>query len=235
MSYAKCPQARAAQLKSDPKVAHVVAQADATRKAIYDWLDAPGQGAAPRELNQRYGALLNVEKEATRRKIVAERQAPENLTQQMSKLGAAAKFGSAAFKGATGRPFQAMGEMAEGVAMGRAANFLREMNSTDSLIARTFQYYEGKPTPVQMPPKFVPKGLLTEGSIKTPPPADRSKMTVTTGPPLQPKIKGLLPAPALVTPPPADLSGMAIVDAARGIARDPKTGRMFRYYKATQK
>lgn len=43
-------------------------------------------------------------------------------------------------------------------------------------------------------------------------------------------IKGLLTEGARITPPPPDPSRLVIWDAKRRLARDPKTGRIFRYY-----
>lgn len=228
--YAKYPTAQRNALRSNPETAQIAAHADAVRKLIYDTLDEPGQGAAPREIQRRYGALLSTEHEVYRRKVTAERQAPEGLAQQASKLHAAGKLARAGFRAMHGDVLGASLDISEGMAVRRAADWLREQNSTNGLIRRSFEGYTGQPAPVATPPKFKPKGLLTEGSIKTPPPADPSGITVTTGPPLQPKIKGLLGPGPILTPPPADPSGITLSQLVRGVAKDPKTGRMFEYY-----
>lgn len=239
--HAKYPAMQRAALKSNPETAHTVAQADTIRDVIYKALDSAGEGAAPAELKRRYGALLNLENESLRRVNVAERQAPESLAQQLTKSEMAGKFAKAGLKAARLDIPGAMLDAGEAVAGARYANYLRQLNSTDSLVERAFAQYSKTPQPVPYVP-FVPRALLESGSIRMPGapdpsgvwavPAQFAEREPITNP------SRLLPAPSrppIVTPPPADPSGAVIVDAARGIARDPKTGRMFRYYTSAPK
>lgn len=252
--YAKNPAAQRVARDANPDTAALNAEAGVLRDRIYNSLDEAGGGEGPRTLARRYGALMNMERELYRRINVANRQAPVSLGEQFGTIQAMGKLGVGL---ATKNPLSVL----EAFAMREAAKQMKELNTTNSLIERTFRNYTQKPVPVTVPP-FQPKALLGPGPIVTPPPADPSGITVTTGPPLKPRIAGQLPAPPLVTPPPADpsgitvttgpplkptlkgllerpplvtpppadLSGIEIIDAARGIARDPKTGRFFVYF-----
>lgn len=231
--YAKNPMAKSRALKADPEVGHTVAQADAARKLLYDTLDAGGQGAAPREINRRYGAVAQIEEEAYRRQNVADRQAPESLSQQLSKWQAAGKAAKGAFRVAKA-DLGGLADIIEASAGRKAADALREANGTDSLIERTFRHYDRKPIPVARPQRAEPKALLGPGPLVTPAPADPSGITVTSGAPYAPKPPKALLGPApLVTPPPADPSGVRALQAKSGVVRDPKTGRMKRVYVST--
>jgi hypothetical protein len=232
--YAKNPLIKRVEEGRNPDTAAMASEAKVLRDRIYGELDQAGQGAGPRELSRRYGSLVNMEGEIYRRMKVADRQAQYNLSEQFANAQGLAEAGVGAL---TGHPLMAMG----GLLKKQLAKELKEAEMTDRLIERTFRNYTGKPLAVTVQ-KMEPKGLLTSGPIVTPPPADPSGITITTGPPLQPRIKGYLPAPPLVTPPPVDPSGITvttgpplqpaaanIVNAARRIARDPKTGRLYVY------
>jgi len=207
--YAKNPAARSVARAENPDIAALDAEAQWLRKRIYGELDQAGGGAAPRELSQRYGALRNTEEEIYRRMNVAGRQAPMNLTEQLSGVVAARDMvmGAGRFIFSGGKDFGGLGQAMQGVATRQAAKAIKELNTTNALIERTFRNYTGKPLKVSAQ-RVEPRALLGPGSIVTPPPADPSGITVTTGPPLQPRVRGLLPPAPLVTPPPADPSGV---------------------------
>ncbi len=115
----------------DPETGHVVAEADALRKELYDTLDnLTGPGAA--DLKQRYGALSNVEGELLRRKNVAARQQPQSLAEQLSMARAAGKI-------AVGVMRASPASLLEGTESLAAAKWLKERNTTDSIIGRAFE------------------------------------------------------------------------------------------------
>jgi hypothetical protein len=182
--YAKYPTAQRAATEGNAEVAHTVAQGNALRKLIYNTLDDIGEGAGPAELKKRYGSLLNVEEEIYRRQNVAARQAPESLSEQISGWRAAGKVAKGAFNVARGTlsgdgtaVVMGTGDIAEAVGSRKAAQWLKEQNTTDALIRRAFKNFSQSPTPVEWNVRQ-PAGLLTEGSLKTPPPADPSGLTL---------------------------------------------------------
>ena len=202
--YAKNPSAQRVSRAANPDTAALNAEAEMLRKRIYGELDQAGGGAAPRELSRRYGALKNAEEEIYRRINVAGRQAPMNLPEQLSHIGAARDVVVGTARMFTG-DISGAAQIGQGFAMRQAAKALKEANSTNALIERTFRNYTGKPRTVEFQ-RVEPRALLGPGPIVTPPPADPSGITVTTGPPLQPRVRGLLERPPIVTPPPADPS-----------------------------
>ena len=84
--YAKYPRAQWATLQTNPETAATYAKAQALRNAVYSSLDNYGVGDAPREINKRYGNLLELEEELQRRKNVAARQQPQSLSEQVGKV-----------------------------------------------------------------------------------------------------------------------------------------------------
>lgn len=197
--YNKYPTAKRSAAAANPETAMLSAQADGMRKTLYEFLDSDGQGAAPREVNRRYGALREIEEQAMRRKNVAERQAPESLSEQLSKWEASGQIVRGGARVLTGDIGGGVADMAGAVAKRKAATWIKEQQTTNALIKSAFERYKGKPVPVPQPVRRQPAGLLGPGPI--------------------------------VTPPPADSSGLQMVTPQRGVARDPRSGRMFRYYK----
>ncbi len=194
--YAMFPQAQRSALASNPKVAALEAQAKALRTAIYGVLDHPGQGAAARELNRRYGALLDVEDIATRRLNVSRRQQPESLAEQIAGAGAVGDLVRGTWKLAHGNIMGAA-DIASARAQRAGARFIKEQQTTDALIRRAFASYEGKPVPVQMPPRQ--PGLATIGEQL------QAKVPPQEPPPAAPVVSG--PAPLPKSPPPPAYAG----------------------------
>lgn len=217
--YDKFPMAQRKALASNPEVAHLVAQGKALRDAIYKTLDDPAQGGAARELNRRYGALLDVESEATRRLNVAARQQPESLSEQLSGARAAGDIAKGAWRLAHG-DLTGAADIASGHATRQTAKFLKDQQTTDALIKRAFAGFKGQPVPVPMPKARPIAGYLDEAPIVTPPPADTS---YARGVPAQygASSRKALPAgrPPIV-PPVNDPSG------ARGVAAEFVLERM---------
>jgi len=237
--YNKYPGARRGAVEKNPETAILTAQAKELRSALYGALDEAGGGAAPRELKKRYGTLMELEQEAFRRKNVAARQAPESLTEQLGKVGAAMKIGKAVVRGATGDFAGAAGNLAEAYAGRKMAGAIKQRNTTDYLIESSMKRYDKLPTPVKVEPRPArpaPK-QITSGAIVTPAPNDASYVKGVPADLARREIKGLLPEPKKPATrlPALDTTSIEIVDARRGIARDPKTGRLFRYYTSDRK
>lgn len=227
--YAKYPTAQRRALAADPEAARLHAQAVALRTSIDDGLDrmADGAGEAAKELRRRYGALLDVEEEAYRRANVAKRQQPESLSEQVSKVRAAADMARGAYRLTRG-DLGGAADIAAAHAGRQAATYLKEQQTTDALIRRAFAGFKGERVSVSMPARRPIRGLLGRGPVITPPPADASF------------VRGVRADPAIsgtprVLPPAAqplrsafsgvDRSGGQILDAKPVEIIDPRTGR----------
>ncbi len=183
--YGKYPASQRRALAADPEAARLNAQAKAFRDAIYKTLDGPGEGAAARELKRRYGSLLEIETETYRRANVAARQQPESLSEQFSTARAAMDVARGTFKLVRGNPMGAA-DILGGYAMRDTARFMREQQTTNSLIRRAFESFNELPEAVTMPVHRPPAGLLERGPLVTPPPADRSGRVYDLGIPVTP-------------------------------------------------
>lgn len=207
--YSKYPTAQRKALAANPQVAVKEAQASALRDTIYEALDAQGEGAAPHELKQRYGSLMNLEKEAYRRQNVADRQQPDSLSEQVGKWSGVGKVVKGVF---TMNP----ADVAMGVAESKAAKWIKEQQTTDALIKSAMANFKGTPAPVSSPAPFQPKALLGKGDIITPPPPDASSVRSVPGmsaPPFQRKT--IAPGRGtIITPAPADTSSIDISTGA---------------------
>lgn len=217
--YAKFPTARRTALLGNPDTALLNAQGQALRNSIYSTIDNDGQGAAPREINRRYGALLQVEEELQRQKNRAMGEAPESLSEQVGRWAGYADIAKGAIKaGAAAKnpalAASALGDLASGVAKRGVSKWLKEQQTTNALIERAFRQYKGTPAPVEIPPTVQPKGLLPSAPVITPPPADATRVNITTGAPLQTPPSRLLPKGSIITPPPADTSGVNVTTSA---------------------
>lgn len=263
--YTKNPAAQRVEAAKNPDTATLAAETDAIRKTVYDHLDQAGGGEGPRILGRRYGALAHAEEELKRRQNYMEKQSLVGPEETFATIAAGGKLLKGAIRGKFGDPggivdvAEAVGmrAAAKEVAELKNTNRLIERafrNYNQRPAPVTVPPFQPKallgPGPIVTPPPADPSGItITTGPplkpriagqlpappIVTPAPADPSGITVTTGPPLKPTLKGLLERPPLVTPSPADLSGIEIIDAARGIARDPKTGRFFVYFTSGQR
>lgn len=235
--YNKFPGARRSTALTNPETANTVAEADALRKAIYQKLDATGEGQAAAELKRRYGALLEVEDAALRRSNVAARQQPESLSEQIGRVRAAADMARGAWRVAHG-DLSGAADIAAARAGTATAKYLKDQQTTDALIRRAFASYRGVPTPVQMPPLQPIAGLLPEANVRLGSGADPSYVRAVQGeygarvPRPEPK---RLPAPARQMSAGADASGVRAVEPERSVQRDPRTGRMKRVYLSTPK
>ena len=141
--YAKYPSARSVAKRGNPEVAAEVAKAGALRDVIYKTLDSAG-GKAPRELNRRYGALMNLERETSRRRNVALRQQAESLTEQLGKVAAAMEVAKGAASLVTG-DVGGFGRFGAALAGRRMAKVIKERNTADSYIRRALESYDRKP------------------------------------------------------------------------------------------
>jgi hypothetical protein len=220
--YAKYPTAQRSALRANPETAALAAKADELRSSLYNALDDPGLGEGPRTLNRRYGALLDVEEEAQRRKNVAMRQQPENLTQQLSKVQAygktalgAGKLAAGALSGSGRLAASGAGDVLEATALRRGSDWMKEQQTTDALIRRAFKSYKGGPNPeMTLPPAPVIRGLLGPAPLVTPPPPDSSYVRGAPAMPAPPPHqKALPPASTIFAPAAADRSSVRGVPA----------------------
>lgn len=227
--YNKYPPSQRRALAADPEAARLNAQAKALRDVIYDTLDAEGGGTAARELQRRYGALLDLELETYRRANVAARQQPESLSEQLSAARAASDMARGAWRLLHGDVTGAA-DIASGVAMRDTAKFLKEQQTANNLIKRALAGYRRRPEPVPMPSHRPVRGLLPRGPIVTPPPADASFVRGVPAEYARREIRGLLPPAVTRLPPVPSHSGGWHVTPKSIVQRDPRTGRMKRVY-----
>lgn len=214
---AKYPAMKHAALKANPETAATVAKADALRDILYGALDEAGDGAAAREVKRRYGSLSEVEQTATRRKIIADRQAPDNLQEQLAKIDSTRRIagiaGRAVVGASVGGPLGAAAGIAEALVEPKVAAWLKERNSTNGLIKRAFENYSGTPGALDMPPPVEIRGQLGPGATRMPGTPDDSGPVRNAPPPQRnpgywtPRQAPALSAPPIITPPPADTSG----------------------------
>ena len=199
--FAKFPQARA-QARTDPATAGLVAEADALRDVFYKTLDAPGQGAAARELQQRFGALSELERAAQRRMIVDLRQSPDNLLGAATKVGQAIHLAKAGVKVFTsGDLTSAIPDIAAGVAGRKMAQYVREQQTPVALFRRALENQKDLPKPIQMPPRTLPMGQPQPiNTIAVPPPAQPIAPGIAAQSPLP--LGAKQPVGQLTVPPP---------------------------------
>lgn len=166
--YLKNPVAQRVAAATNPDTAMLDAQVKQMRNALYGALDDPGQGAAAREIMRRYGTLTELEDAMYRRRNVALRQAPLDLSQNISRWESVGDMARAAAKFATGQVGSGAADLMSGIAKRNVAKWLSEQQATDALIKRGFANHAGKPMPIQMPPAVTPAGLLGPASIQMP-------------------------------------------------------------------
>ena len=166
--YLKNPAAQRVAAGSNPDTAMLDAQGRALRNSLYEALDNPGGGAAARELMQRYGTLTELEDALYKRKNVALRQAPIDLSQNIAKWQSMGDFGRALSSAADLKFGTAIQNTASGLMKTKVANWIKEQQTTDALLKRAFENYTGQPAPINMPPPITPAGLLGPAPIKMP-------------------------------------------------------------------
>lgn len=201
--YARYPTAQRSAVRAMPDVAETVAQAQELRTALYKTLDAPGQGAAARELQQRYGALMDVEHEIERRWNVFKRQQPESLSEQIGAVRAAGQVARGAVKLVTGNAVSAAADFASAAGGRAVSKALKEFQTTDTLLRRAMRGVTPS-APVPPPARPVIAGLLPAGAVRGGPGADPSFARGVPATPAQ-STRLALPAgrPPITTPPPA--------------------------------
>lgn len=159
--YLKNPNARGVAVRSNPETAILDAQAKSLRDAIYKTLDAPGEGAAARSLQKRYGALLELENAAYRQQNITARQQPDSLSEQLSRWASAGELLRGTSKLATGDVRGGLGDIVGAVAKREVATLVKERQKADALIARAFKKYSNMPEeiifPVHPPPIVKPE------------------------------------------------------------------------------
>lgn len=201
--YNKYPIAQRKALLADPEAARLDAQAKGIRKAIDTLLDDGTDGGGARELKRRYGALLDVENEATRRVNVANRQQPESLSEQIGAVRAAGDVAKGLWK-LKNLDVSGAADLAGAAAQRSTAKFIKEQQTTNALIKRAMAGVKTKPGPIPIPPKRPIAGLLEKGS--TPMGAGPD----TSGP-IAPTLPENINRPPVVMPEPAKLEPMPTV------------------------
>lgn len=135
--------------RKDPATGHIVAEAEALRDALYTKLgELTGKDAA--QVKKVYGALSNLEKETRGRALVAARQNPNSLQEQLSFAQGLGKIGKSALN-------MELGDAASGVAQMVGGRYIKNLGTTDSLIERAFQNYAEKPAVSTAVRNFKPK------------------------------------------------------------------------------
>lgn len=136
------PRNRYAAITSNPAAAALDAQAKAMRTAIDDGLNnlTAGVGDAAKALRRRYGALLELDGEATRRMNVAARQQPESLSEQIGAVRAAADMARGGWRLAHG-DLSGAADIAAAHAGRSAGKAIKDAQTTDALIRRAFDGY----------------------------------------------------------------------------------------------
>lgn len=209
--YAMFPQGQRARLVSNPAAAALDAQAKALRHAIYTKLDDPGAGEAARELNRRYGALLEVEDVAFRRSNVAARQQPESLSEQIGAVRAAGEMARGTWRLLHG-DLAGAADLAAAHAGRTTAKAIKESQTTDALIKRAFASYKGQRVPVEMPPPRRIAGALPPASRLMPAAPDPSFVRGVPAVPAQSERlalpAGRVPRPMPAAPDPSFVRGV---------------------------
>lgn len=120
----------------DPDVGFKVREVEALRRLQEQALDrlSMANGQVSANLKRRYGALRNVEEEVNRRKIVAERQAPASLSEQVAGWSGGARTIGGLLRG------DIVG-VAQGLTERQLAKMAKKANTTDELIKRAFSMY----------------------------------------------------------------------------------------------
>lgn len=237
--YARNPLERRIAAGRNPNTAGLEAKGNAIRDVLYKGTDAEGEGAAPRELKQRYGSLLEMERAAWPRRNVAARQQPNSLTQQFGKMAGYGQMAKGAIKLLTGNVSGAA-DIGMGLTEKEMSGFLKEQQTTDNLIRRSFENYQGAPTPVQAAPPVQPKGLLPQGTnaprgvgggILTPTPGyeggpDTSNVRTQTGPPLRAPVSRQIEQGPSIRPSSTSLGGRGGDVQDLVPIKDPNTGEI---------
>lgn len=149
--YGKNPSARYKTEAGDPDVALLKAQAESLRTAIYEKLDAPGQGSAARELQRRYGTLMELAMAAERRRNATLAQAHNIFGENIGKWASILEAGKGVVKiiGSGGK--FGWGNLLEAGGMRGATEYIKRSNTTDALLRRAFRRYKLRPEPVDLP------------------------------------------------------------------------------------
>jgi hypothetical protein len=146
--YGLIPQAQRGMTASNAGVAALEAQAKSLRTVIDDALDAAGgTTGVSRALRQRYGALMEIGRTATRRQMVAARQQPESLSEQIGAVRAAGDMARGLWRVAHA-DVRGAADLAAATAGRAAAKAIKEGQTTDALIRRAFESYSGRYVPV---------------------------------------------------------------------------------------
>lgn len=181
--YAKFLPSQRKAAAADPTARRLLAKSAALREAIYEAIDRVGDSGAIKELKKRYGALLDVEDPVYRRWVVAHRQQPESLAEQIAgaeAIGEAVEgtmlLGHSVMSGQPLAGLWGIARIAGARAKREAARYIKEMQTMDRLIERAFASEGRSMSAVPPPQPFKPRGLLEAGAHRAPPVADPSSV-----------------------------------------------------------
>lgn len=194
--YDKYPTSKRNASAKNPDTAALFAEGQSLRKLIYGTVDdVQGMSGPAAEASRRYGKLLNFEEELYRRKNVFDRQQPNSLQQQATKLGMAKELGIGAAKMAggvlSGSPevagvaaYSATKNLAGAWAMKKMSDFLKERGSSATMLRNAITddripaptelsapYSKYTRAPLSLPPMSEPGVIPSSGSAR-PMPAD---------------------------------------------------------------
>ena len=166
--YDRYPSQRNATTQAHPHIARLVKEAAETRDIINKTLDSENEGAGPRDLKKRYGALSNLERNLERRRNVAARQSDESLPERMSGIGAAYKGVKGIGKIFAGKVVGGITDIGEAAAGRITAKTMKEAHSTDGLLRKAMKDYSVPPREVNVgtPSGEYPHGPAGPPSVK---------------------------------------------------------------------
>lgn len=179
--YGENPAARGVDVRKNPKTAVLNAQATSLRKALYSYLDSDQFSGTAKELQKEWGSLNDFQESLYKRKNVMLRQAPLNVSSQISKWSSVGKIAGGVLNVATSPFSQNAAEklatgassIGAGLTQNAAAKFVQDAISTDSLLNKAFKNVNaGSEIKVAQPVK--PKALLESGPRRMPSVPDNS-------------------------------------------------------------
>jgi hypothetical protein len=138
--YSKDPSARMNALKN-PNTAYLVKEAQGLREGLYNAIDSVnGENVA--DVKKLYGHLSNFQDVAEKRAVVAGRQSPFNLAEQLSIPDALVAGGASLATNSFIPAVMGLGKVG-------LVKLLKEANSTDALITKSLQKYSKMTEPQQ--------------------------------------------------------------------------------------
>jgi hypothetical protein len=229
--YSKYPTAQRSEIAKNPETAATYAKAEELRKIIYSKLNDVTGSEAVQQLKRKYGQLIEVEKGLWPRLNVVMRQSPTSLSEQISKWEGASEAARGGVKAVgavlSGHPslaWSAVEDFAGAYVKRKAGEWLKDANTTDTMLRRAFAKFSGSLEAIPPPVPFQPAGLLEKGATRMGPVPDASGPM----PHVQPRAgtpAGYTGARALPAPSRVQQGGFAVADDLVPV-RHPVTGKI---------